>query len=139
MSCILRISGENLNIDALLDSVEIKPYKIWHSGEPRSKSRPDGKRSTTSGASFLASDADFSEFDLQVKEVTSFLRKHREDITVMAEHEESEYPLLDFGIELRDVAIHGDFLPLPLLEAAVAARVSILLSHYPCPEGEGDN
>ena len=46
---------------------------------------------------------------------------------------------LDFGVEFRDVAIHGDFLPNHFLRAAGNAGVSVLLSHYPCSEEDNQS
>lgn len=87
-----------------------------------------------SGATFLASSADFGGFDLQVEEATKFLESHQQDILTMGKFEGVEGLRLDFGIEFRDVAIHGDFLPSKFLIAAGSAGIDILLSHYPCPD-----
>jgi hypothetical protein len=60
MSCILRISGESLDIDALLSRHNLTPDRIWKKGEPRTLK---GKVHSDCGANFLASDADLDEFD----------------------------------------------------------------------------
>ena len=131
MSCILRISGDNLDIDSLLSAVDMRPDRCWRRGEPRWKSKPERASHEFSGVTFVASDADFSEFDLQVTEVSRFLEDYAEAISVMVNYEGVEGAQLDFGIEFRDVAIHGDFLPNAFLRLAATSGVDVLLSHYP--------
>lgn len=134
MSCILRVSGAELNVDALLSIVDLRPDRIWRRGEPRRASRPEGRRYDDSGTTFVASDADFDEFGQQLDEATGFLETHCCQITSMASFEGVQNATLDFGIELRDVAIHCDTLPPRFLKAAAAAGISVELSHYPCTE-----
>lgn len=132
MSCMFRVFGSDLEIDALLDGVALEPNRVWHKGDLRFKHRPDGEVLVLSGASFIASDADMNEFDVQIKEVKDFLSEHCAEIQKMVQFPGVEGGVLDFGIELRNVAVHGDFLPLELLQLAAQAGVGIQLSHYPC-------
>lgn len=134
MSCILRVSGAELNVDALLSIVDMKPDQIWRRGEPRRTGDPDAKRHARSGATFLASDAGFDEFRQQLDEATRYLETHCRQIASMASFDGVQDATLDFGIELRDVAIHIDFLPLRFLKAAAEAGISVELSHYPGSE-----
>lgn len=136
MSCILRVSGSNLDVEALLSLVDLKPDRVWRCGEPRRASKPEGRRHDHSGATFVASNADFCEFDKQVDEATSYLERHCQQMASMASFEGVQDTTLDFGIELRDVAIHSDVLPVRFLKAAAEAGVSVELSHYPCSETE---
>ena len=137
MSCILRVSGESLDVDVLLAAIGMKPYRIWRKGERRT-SNPESRLNETSGMCFEASDADFSEFDEQVREATGFLQRHLADLKIMEIFPGVEAFNLDFGIELRDVAIHVDTLPPAFLKAAAAVGVRVCLSHYPCGGDEGD-
>jgi len=132
MSCIFRVCGDNLDIESLLSIVALQPDRVWRRGEPRRKNKD--KVHTFSGATFTASGADFSEFDVQVEDATRFLEDNHQDVLTMVAFEGVEDVRLDFGIEFRDVAIHGDFLPNHFLRAAGAAGISVLLSHYPCPD-----
>lgn len=134
MSCILRVSGAELNVDALLNIVDLKPDRIWRRGEPRRTSKPEGKRHDHSGASFVASDADFSEFGQQIEEATSYLENHARHIASMVSFDGVQDATLDFGIELRDVAIHSDILPVRFLKAVAGVGIAVELSHYPCSE-----
>ena len=137
MSCIFRVCGNKLDIESLLSIVALKPDRVWRRGEPRRKN--NDKVHTLSGATFTASGADFSEFDVQVEDATRFLEDNHQDILTMVTFEGVEDVRLDFGIEFRDIAIHGDFLPNHFLRAAGGAGVSVLLSHYPCPDEDDQN
>lgn len=134
MSCILRVSGSELNVDALLSIVDLKPDRIWRRGEPRRASKPQGKRHDHSGTTFVASEAGFDEFGLQLDEATSYLETHGRQIASMASFDGVQDATLDFGIALRDVLIHSDILPVRFLKAAAEAGISVELSHYPCSE-----
>ena len=139
MSCILRICGDELNVNALLSIVDLAPDRVWRRGEPRRAIKPEGKCHEQSGVTFVASDADFGEFSQQIEEATSYLEDNSVQIAAMASFEGVQYAILDFGIELRDVAIHSDILPLRFLKAAAGTGVSVELSHYPCSENENQS
>ncbi len=136
MSCILRVSGGQLDVDALLASVRLTPDHVWHRGEPRFRSKPNGKCHESSGVTFLASDAGFGDFDMQVEEATKFLEDHSTQIAGIVTFKDVEAATLDFGIELRDVMIHSDVLAPRFLRAAALAGVAVELSHYPCNDEE---
>ena len=82
MSSILRISGQSLDIDALLSENSLPFDRIWRKGEPRVLK---GKLYSDSGANFLASGADLDEFDRQVSEATEYLEQHAPVIAKMVE------------------------------------------------------
>jgi hypothetical protein len=132
MSCILRVSGDELNVDALLRVVGLQPDRVWRRGEPRRASKPDGKRNESSGVTFVASDADYREFSLQLDEATEFLEDNRAQIAAMASFEGVQHAILDFGIELRDVPFHSDILTPQFLMAVAGMGLAVELSHYPC-------
>ena len=136
MSCILRVSGEHLDVDALLSSVDLRPDNLWHRGEPRFKSKLNGKTHAHSGANFVASHADFCEFQLQIEDAIIFLEDHAEKIAFILAFEGIEHASLDFGIELRDMGTHSDILPPRFLKAAGNSGVTVELSHYPCTKDE---
>jgi hypothetical protein len=80
MSCILRISGESLDIVDLLSRHNLSPDRIWKKGEARSLK---GKFHSDCGANFVASETDLDEFDGQVKEATEFLELNAPAIATM--------------------------------------------------------
>lgn len=130
MSCLLRVAGKSLNVDALLSTLRMRPSRVWRKGEPRSASNPKGKRHDWSGASFVASNADMAKFEQQVRDATTFLKKHSADLKKAVRFKGVEEVDLDFGIELRGATIHSDWLPASFLKQAAAAGINVELSHY---------
>jgi hypothetical protein len=131
MSCYFRVVGKKLEIDELLKKVNLEPDRVWHKGEPRFKSKPKGKKKPHSGASFVASDAEMTEFDLQVNEAIQFLETYKEDIEKLVAYPGVEEARLDFGINLREMFINSDYLPPKILALAGNLNIAIELSHYP--------
>lgn len=131
MSCILRVFGDALNVEALLTQLALEPDRVWRKGDPRFKSKPNGEVLNNSGASFMASEAEMFEFNIQAEEASAFLEKHRLDIRKMVDYPGVDGVVLDFGVELRDVAIHSDYLSPKLIQAAAQAGIGVELSHYP--------
>jgi len=138
MSCILRVSGEFLDTCALLGGVHLEPERIWQRGEPRLKSRPDGRLNDSSGATFVVSDADFRDFDAQITDAIGFINIHRCCLEFMRDFPAVEWFALDFGIELGDAAIHSDILTPEFLLAASSVGVAVELSHYPHHPGQAE-
>lgn len=132
MSCILRVYGSSLNVETLLAQTALEPDRVWKKGEPRFKSKPNGETLNNSGASFLASDADMSEFDTQTDDASVFLEENHSEIRKIVVFPGVEGVVLDFGVELRDVTIHSDYLPPKLIQAAAQVGIGVELSHYPC-------
>jgi hypothetical protein len=132
MSCILRIYGESLDIDALLSRYSLVVDRSWKKGEPRTFK---GKFHLDSGANFLASDADLDEFDRQVKEATEFLELHAPVIAEMVAFPGVENAVLDFGIALHEgYMAQFSYLPPQFVQLAARAGVGLEISHYACSE-----
>lgn len=134
MSCILRISGETLDIDALLVRHPLSPHHIWRKGSSRSSG---GKIHTDSGANFVASGADLDEFQRQVDEAAGYLEKHVETIAAMAADSKVQSAVLDFGVCLREgyVAQFCHFPP-KFIQLVAKSGLALEVSHYACSESE---
>lgn len=131
MACYLRVIGEALEIDRLLTEVGIEPDRIWRKGERRT---PRGSSSAVfplSGASFVASDASMDDFDSQLTEATAFLAEHQDALMKVAAFPGVDGLILDFAIELRDVAVHSDYFPPVFLRLVGQLGIGLELSHYP--------
>ena len=132
MSCILRISGESLNVDALLSQCDMVPDRTWKKGETRSQK---GKIYSDSGANFIASEADFDEFTLQLTEATTYLETHASTIVKMVAIPGVQFAVLDFGVCLREenVALFCYFPP-QFIQLATSAGIGLEVSQYACSE-----
>ena len=129
MSCILRISGRELDVDDLIGSTLMIPDSVWRKGPS-----PDSTGKETSGARFVASEADFSEPSMQIEEAIAFLRENRDDLKKALSFPGVECAELDFGTEMRQSAYGGFRLPPELLSLAGGLGVWICLSVYPISE-----
>lgn len=135
MSCILRVSGDNLDVKSLAKKLSIKPYDIYIKGQPIFKTRPEGKKRQTSGLSFCTSNADFNKLDKQIKDTIKYLTKNRLELKKLTANKNVEYSTLDFGIELRmgynNIALQSDYFPHELLKLAADLKIDIGFSLYP--------
>jgi len=130
MSCVFRVVGDDLQVDALLEKLKMEPYRLWRKGEPRNWRNPEGKKSECSGACFTASEAEMTDFATQTSDAIEFLKKHQKDIAIIASFPGVEEAALDFGIELKKDTLNCDYLPPELLRLAGNGNVAIELSHY---------
>lgn len=128
MSCILRIGGETLDVDALLSYCTLTVDNSWRKGALRGI----GSRvHSTSGASFVASEADFEEFKTQVDDASEFLRAHMAEISRLASFAGVSYATLDFSVSLyRDSITKFCHLPRELVRSAASAGLGLEVSCY---------
>ncbi|GAB3036712.1 hypothetical protein GCM10027285_20240 [Oleiagrimonas citrea] len=136
MSCVLRISGANLNLEALLRALPIKPYRSWNKGDPRTRRSIKSRIHADSGACFDVSGAGFDEFQRQQQDATAFLVENCVILQEISVFPGVEYSRLDFAIDSGPYPVHSDVLSLQFLRAAAAACVSVELSHYPSTANE---
>jgi len=137
MSCVFRVYGDDLEIDALMKKLKMEPYRLWRKGEPRYWKNPEGKKSDCSGACFDASEAEMTEFPVQVEDAINFLKRNQKDIEAIVAFPGVEEAALDFGIALKRDTLNCDYLPTELLRLAGNLNVAIELSHYaPCDEDD---
>ena len=137
MSSILRISGESLDIDALLSVFSLPFDRVWRRGEPRVLK---GKLHSDSGANFLASDADLDEFDRQVSDATDYLEQHAPIIAKMVEFPGVQNARLDFGFSLYEGnAAQFSFLPPKLVRLSASAGIGLEISYYACNKDDEES
>lgn len=136
MSCVLRICGESLDVQALLAGHPIPTDRTWTKGDTRTVL---GKLHTNSGVQLLASDADLDEFARQIEDATAFLGTHLADISDMASFPGVQDAVLDFGISLpKGYVAQFSYVPSKLVQLVAKAGLGICLSHYSCSDGDGD-
>lgn len=137
MSCILRISGEALDIDALLLHQGLVPYRTWRKGEER---KLKGKFHSDSGMSFVASDADFDEFERQLTDATEFLESHASEIASMTATPGVTFAKLDFGVSLyEDSAAQFCSFPSEFVRLAASAGLGLEVSIYACSKDTSES
>jgi len=132
MSCILRISGESLNVDALLSHRDMTPDRTWKKGEARSLK---GKIHSDSGANFIASEADLDEFTRQLTEATTYIKTHAPTIAKMVATPGVQYAVLDFGVSLQEGNVaQFCYFPPQFIQLAASAGIGLEVSQYACSD-----
>lgn len=128
MSCILRVSGESLDVDALLSEVALVPHRKWKKGDARILK---GKLYADSGANFVVSEAEMDEFPHQAIDATVFLERNAALIAKMAAFPGVQDAVMDFGVSLREGNV-AQFCRLPpkLIQLAASACIGFEISHY---------
>jgi hypothetical protein len=111
MSCVLRVSGPN--VDAALLRISLKPYRV-----------------EAGAAHFDVSKAGFAEFAAQVDDAIAFLHAHTVDLKLLMSEPGTD-GVLDFGIESRDGAAQFDAFPVELVREAASFGLALELSRSP--------
>lgn len=100
MSCILRASGAEFDVDAFMAKTLLEVDSLWRKGEKRFIKSSNSEINRSSGIRVVASEADFSDLGEQIQHVISFLRKNIEQVKLLASFPGAEGAVLDFGIEI---------------------------------------
>jgi len=136
MSCMLRISGADLNVTTMLTQHALPGAQVWEKGAPRIIK---GKFHADSGVSVVVSEADFDQFDLQVTEATEFLELNASMLADIVAYPGVEEVIFDFGIALyKDHLMLSSYLPPRFIQLAASAGIGIMLSHYACSDDNDD-
>jgi hypothetical protein len=104
MACYLRVYGDELNVKELIETLEVKPSKVWKKGLPRFKSNPN-KLNKNSGFNIEISDAKWNEFEKQKEVAIEYLDIHKTILSSVISYSGVESGYLDFGIEWRNEAV----------------------------------
>ena len=131
MSCVLRASGKQFDVDAFLKKSKLDPCAVFRRGEPKSKINPKSKKNTYSGINVPVSNASFDNLRRQIKDATTFLLNNKAEIRKLTKFKGVEGVGLDFGIRKRDTFTQSDEFPAELIAVAGSLGLSIMLSQYP--------
>ena len=133
--CVLRVSGSRFDADAFLAGSRLRPSGIVRTGEPRTRSRPDGPKESRSGFNVAVSDAEWSGSSGQVADACAFLDEHAAELRELRALETVEDMRLDFPLSLRighdGAAAQFDYFPPELVTRAGALGLGIEISLYP--------
>ncbi len=134
--CVLRVSGEQFDVDEFMRDSNLSPYQIFHKGERRF---PESSRNKTcfdvSGLKIDVSKREWDDLPGQIDDAISFLRRFHDELERLVGFPNVEDVRLDFPYELRigRLGIVGqcDYLPSTLLREAGNLGIGIELSLYP--------
>jgi hypothetical protein len=128
MSCVLRISGPTLDIDALLSCRTLEPCAVWRKGTTsRGRRRP----ATVSGANFAVGEGASDEFDAQVVEAMRFLFANADEVNRLVRFAGVESAVLDFGVSIyEDTWSNSCRFPVEILALAARTGVELEVTYY---------
>jgi hypothetical protein len=133
--CVLRVRGKDFDADRYLALSGLEATKVFHRGEPRFASRPDGPRSEASGFNIVVSDASWDSVRAQVEDAIAFLEANAEAVRMLRSAPGVDDVRLDFPLDLRIDRVHimaqFDYLPPKLVSLAGALGLGLEISIYP--------
>lgn len=102
MSCVLRISGTNFDVNKFIGESEWKDLSesilhIYRKGEFTNKLKR--KVNQDSGLGLVVSNADFLYFEQQQQDAVQFLSKYRKSLLVLKDYPIDNWNCLDFGVD----------------------------------------
>ena len=133
MSCVLRASGRDFDVDSFLKGSTLKPLIVHHRGErrfPDSKIQPG----VQSGMNVSVSEREFSDLAGQIEDAILFIQKNAEELHRLRDFPGMERIDIDFPIRDRDVAVQCDAFPPKLLSLLGELRIGLVISRYPASE-----
>ena len=133
MSCFLRLSGDALPLEAILQALPVAPERIetpLSKARDRISLRKPRPSDTRTSVHVCVHDGDFDPLAEQVASATRFMIAHHSVLLAIMSMKGIEYASLDFGLLVGDVPMFSDRLPPTLLSIAGELGLSINLSHY---------
>jgi len=135
MSCVLRIIGQDLDVDAFILKSKLKSSRKGYKGEVVSPPKRKIRKLKYSWVSITTSDASFNAFKKQIKDTWQYLKKNKEKLAVISETKGIQYAVLDFGIYLKMdkelVRYQTKYFPEEFVKLCGELGLGIELSIYP--------
>ena len=129
MSCVLRVSGEHLDIDVLLRGLNLIPIVAWRKGDELFLK---GQCHADSGANFDVSDAEIGDVARQIADAEFYLATNYDEISILASSAGVARATLDFA-----VATHPGFVTQTstfssaFLQRVAELGLGLAVTHYP--------
>lgn len=134
MSCVLRVNGDDFDVEAWIALSGLAPYDYWYPGQ----SNVIGEVYESAGLKIDVSSADFRDSAQQFEDAIGFLRVNGEALARVRDFPGVEFSTLDFGIAALDVFIQSEYLPPALLRMAGNCEMGIEISLYPVSDDVED-
>lgn len=136
MSCVLRASGADFQVDDFLRESSLKALVVVHRGDARPpKSNSTAKKHESSGFNVSVSTREFSDLSGQIEDAIQFLAKNSKELRRLRDFSGVERIELDFPVEDRAVVFQRDTFPNNLLVLMGHLGLGLAVSRYPTPDG----
>lgn len=99
MSCVMTVSGKDLDIDEFVLITGLQPYLKKRKGEPRFRTKPNGEKIEQSVLSLLISDAEFNKLAMQIEDAILYFKDHESNFALLGNVRGIDNISLDFGVE----------------------------------------
>jgi hypothetical protein len=132
MSCILRASGTNFEVDEFLKTSSLDAVSVFHRGDKQSGSpAATQRRAGQSGVVFSVSTREFSDLRSQIHDAIEFLLENDEELKRLRHFPGLERMEMDFPVEDRDVVFQSDGFPPSLLSLLGNLAIGLVISRHP--------
>ncbi len=139
MSCVLRASGTNFDVDSFLKGSSLSALTVFHRGEVQfPTSTVSQRKSEHSGMNVSVSTREFSDLRGQIEDAVGFLSDNKEEMRRLCDFSGLERIDLDFPVEDRDAVRQSDGFPPRLLSLLGELRIGLIVSRYPAQPGVQD-
>jgi hypothetical protein len=135
MSCVLRATGTNFDVDEFLKTSSLDALAAFHRGEVQSPSSSVTRKSDCSGMNVSVSTRDVSDLRGQIEDAIEFLSKNDRELKRLRDFPGLQRMDLDFPIEDRDVVYQRDAFPHKLLSLLGELGIGLIVSRYPAHSG----
>jgi hypothetical protein len=137
MSCVLRVSGEYLDIDALLQSQNLIPIVTWRKGGERFLK---GRLHTDSGANFEVSHAEIEDVARQVADAERYLATNYNEISILVSAAGCTNAVLDFAVATRPGFVtQTSSFSSSFVQHVAELGLALAVSHYPTQDDVEEN
>lgn len=135
MSCVLRASGADFQVDEFLRESSLRALVVVHRGDVRTqRSSSTSIRHESSGMNISVSTREFSDLGGQIEDALQFLSKNIKELRRLRDFPGVEGIRLDFPVEDRDVVFQSDTFPHKLLALMGDLGIGLTVSRYPAPD-----
>lgn len=137
MSCVLRVSGEHLDIDALLRSHYLIPIVIWRKGD---EGFLKGRFHADSGANFNVSDAEIEDVARQIIDAEFYLATNYNQISTLVSATGVANATLNFAVSTRPGFVtQTSSFSSTFVQHVAELGLGLAVSHYPTQEDVEEN
>jgi hypothetical protein len=132
MSCILRASGTDFEVDEFLKTSSLDALSVFHRGETQiSGSSATPRRAGQSGVIVSVSTREFSDLRSQIQDAIKFLLENDRELKRLRDFPGLERMEMDFPVEDRDVVFQSDGFPPNLLSLLGGLAIGLVISRHP--------
>ncbi len=138
MSCVLRASGANFDVDEFLKISSLDALTAFRPGAVQFPTSSVTRRTDYSGMNVSVSTREFSDLNGLVDDAVGFLQENDRELRRLRDFPGLERMDLEFPVEDRDLVFQRDAFPHQLLSLLGELRIGLIVSRYPALSGATD-